>query len=78
VTDGIYRYVRHPQYTGFFLVILGFLIQWPTLITLAMAPILLWMYLRLARREEAVMIDQFGDTYRHYMTQVNGFLPRFG
>jgi len=76
VTDGIYRYVRHPQYTGFFLVILGFLIQWPTLITLAMAPILLWMYLRLARREEAVMIDQFGKTYRHYMTQVNGFIPR--
>lgn len=76
VTDGIYRYVRHPQYTGFFLVIFGFLIQWPTLITLAMAPILLWMYLRLARREEAVMIDQFDDIYRNYMTQVNGFIPR--
>ncbi len=76
VTDGIYRYVRHPQYTGFFLVIFGFLIQWPTLITLVMAPILLWMYLRLARREEAAMIDQFGDTYRKYMTQVNGFIPR--
>ncbi len=77
VTDSIYRYVRHPQYTGFFLIIFGFLIQWPTLITLAMAPILLWMYLRLARREEAVMIDQFSDAYRLYMTQVNGFIPRF-
>jgi len=76
VTDGIYRYVRHPQYTGFFLIIFGFLIQWPTLITLAMAPILLWMYLRLARREEAVMIDQFNDAYRLYMTQVSGFIPR--
>jgi len=75
VTDGIYRYVRHPQYTGFFLIIFGFLIQWPTLITLAMAPILLWMYLRLARREEAVMIDQFNDAYRLYMTQVS-FIPR--
>jgi len=76
VTSGIYRYVRHPQYIGFFLVILGFLIQWPTLITLVMAPILFWMYRRLARREELVMIDQFGDTYRNYMTRVNGFLPR--
>ncbi len=76
VTDVIYRYVRHPQYTGFFLVIIGFLIQWPTLITLAMAPILLWMYLQLARREEAMMIEQFGSAYRNYMTQVNGFIPR--
>ncbi len=76
VTNGIYRYVRHPQYIGFFLVIFGFLIQWPTLITLAMAPILLWMYRRLARREELVMIDQFSDAYRNYMTQVNSFIPR--
>ncbi len=76
VTSGIYRYVRHPQYIGFFLVILGFLIQWPTLITLAMAPILFWMYRRLARREELVMIEQFGDTYRDYMARVNGFIPR--
>ncbi|HED13740.1 MAG TPA: isoprenylcysteine carboxylmethyltransferase family protein [Gammaproteobacteria bacterium] len=76
VTDGIYRYVRHPQYSGFFLVIFGFLIQWPTLITLGMAPILVWMYLRLARREETVMNEQFGDAYQHYIIQVNGFIPR--
>ncbi len=76
VTSGIYHYVRHPQYIGFFLVILGFLIQWPTLITLAMAPILFWMYRRLARREELVMIEQFGDIYRDYMARVNGFIPR--
>jgi len=75
VTNGIYRYIRHPQYIGFFLIIFGFLIQWPTLITLAMAPILFWMYRRLARREELLMIDQFGDDYRDYMTRVNGFIP---
>jgi len=28
VTDGIYRYVRHPQYAGFMLIIVSFLIQW--------------------------------------------------
>ncbi len=76
VTNGIYRYVRHPQYIGFFLVIFGFLIQWPTLITLVMAPVLFWMYRRLARREELLMIDQFGDAYRDYMARVNGFIPR--
>jgi protein-S-isoprenylcysteine O-methyltransferase Ste14 len=39
VTDGIYKYVRHPQYVGFSLAILGFLVQWPTIITFLMAPI---------------------------------------
>jgi len=58
------------------LVISGFLIQWPILITFVMAPILVWMYLRLAQREEAAMNEQFGDTCRHYSTQINGFIPR--
>src|SRR3972149_5984481 len=52
-TGGPYDYIRHPQYAGFVLVMLGFLIQWPTLLTLVMFPILVWMYVRLARREEA-------------------------
>src|SRR5690606_16521397 len=39
--DGLYRYVRHPQYSGFILVIIGFLIQWPTILTLLMAPVLI-------------------------------------
>ena len=38
VTHGLYRHVRHPQYVGFVLVMVGFLIQWPTLITLLMFP----------------------------------------
>lgn len=50
-TTGPYRYVRHPQYVGFILVMLGFLLQWPTLVTLAMFPILVAMYVRLAHRE---------------------------
>jgi protein-S-isoprenylcysteine O-methyltransferase Ste14 len=44
--------VRHPQYVGFILVMFGFLLQWPTLLTLAMFPVLVWMYVRLARQEE--------------------------
>ena len=52
VTQGIYSYIRHPQYTGLFLVTIGFLIQWPTIITLAMWPILMFTYYRLTKRED--------------------------
>lgn len=76
ITDGIYKYVRHPQYTGFILAILGFLIQWPTLITLIMAPILFVIYTRLAIQEEAFMIKTFGESYMEYMNTVPRFLPR--
>ena len=75
ITDGIYGFIRHPQYLGFFLVILGFLIQWPTVLTLAMAPILLIMYRRLARREERQMIEQFGAAYESYRARVGAFIP---
>jgi methanethiol S-methyltransferase len=55
---------------------LGFLLQWPTLLTLATFPILVFMYLRLARTEEAEALHEFGDEYRAYMRQVPGFVPR--
>jgi protein-S-isoprenylcysteine O-methyltransferase Ste14 len=56
--------VRHPQYVGFILIMLGFLFQWPTLITLVMFPILVTMYVKLARREEREVLLEFGDAYR--------------
>lgn len=76
-TTGIYARIRHPQYDGFVLVMLGFLVQWPTLLTLAMFPVLLVMYWRLAKAEERDAIAQFGDAYRDYMQSVPGFVPRF-
>ncbi len=75
VTQGIYRYVRHPQYTGFALMIIGFLVQWPTIITLIMAPVLLVMYAKLAKKEEKTMIEQFGEKYTEYSKQVPAFIP---
>jgi len=74
-TTGPYAYVRHPQYAGFVLVLFGFLLQWPTLLTLAMFPILVGMYAYLARQEEREVLAQFGDQYRHYMNDVPAFLP---
>ncbi len=75
-TTGPYAHVRHPQYGGFVLVMLGFLVQWPTLLTLAMFPVLVWMYVRLARREEREAVIQFGSAYEDYARHVPGFLPR--
>jgi protein-S-isoprenylcysteine O-methyltransferase Ste14 len=75
-STGVYSYVRHPQYVGFILVMFGFLLQWPTLLTLAMFPVLVVMYVRLARSEERDALATFGDAYRQYMVEVPGFIPR--
>jgi protein-S-isoprenylcysteine O-methyltransferase Ste14 len=75
---GPYAYVRHPQYIGFILIMLGFLLQWPTLITLIMFPILVTMYVRLARREEREALALFGDEYAQYVAQTPAFWPRWG
>ena len=75
-TTGPYAYVRHPQYAGFILVMFGFLLQWPTLLTLAMFPVLVWMYMRLARQEEREVLAQFGEAYARYAARVPAFLPR--
>ncbi|MCW8955978.1 MAG: isoprenylcysteine carboxylmethyltransferase family protein [Gammaproteobacteria bacterium] len=75
VTDGVYSFARHPQYTGLFLVISGFLVQWPTLLTVLMAPVLVYAYVRLARSEEQYMIMQFGEVYQNYMSSLPAFFP---
>lgn len=73
--SGPYARVRHPQYGGFVMIMFGFLLQWPTLVTLVMFPILVIMYVRLAKHEERDAISAFGDTYRQYMERVPAFIP---
>jgi len=75
---GPYARIRHPQYVGFILIMLGFLLQWPTLVTLLMFPILVTMYVRLARREEREVLTEFGDTYARYAANTPAFFPRPG
>ena len=77
-TSGVYGHVRHPQYVGFVLVMFGFLLQWPTLLTLAMFPVLVFMYVRLARIEERESLAEFGAAYEQYMHDVPAFIPRRG
>jgi protein-S-isoprenylcysteine O-methyltransferase Ste14 len=74
--EGPYARIRHPQYVGFILILLGFLVQWPTLLTLAMFPILVVMYWRLTLAEEREALRTFGETYSRYMAVVPPFLPR--
>ena len=76
-TTGPYAYMRHPQYAAFILIMFGFLLQWPTLITLLMFPILVYMYVKLAKREEGEVAAEFGDAYARYAEVTPAFLPRF-
>jgi len=72
---GPYAYLRHPQYAAFVLVMLGFLLQWPTLLTILMFPVLVAMYVRLARQEERDMLVEFGAQYALYAAATPAFLP---
>ncbi len=75
VTDGIYSYMRHPQYLGIMLVTTAWLFAWPTLPLIIMYPFLVYAYYRLARREEKEALVSFGSKYRDYMERTPMLLP---
>jgi protein-S-isoprenylcysteine O-methyltransferase Ste14 len=75
-TWGIYRYLRHPQYLGIWIFIVAWLIQWPTVITIVLAPVLVATYYWLSLREEAALEREFGTEYLHYRQRVSMFFPR--
>lgn len=75
VTWGLYRFVRHPQYAGFLALAYGFLVQWPTLPTLVLFPVLAITYYGLARREEADLERLFGDEYARYRDRTPMLFP---
>ena len=76
--SGPYERIRHPQYVAFVLILLGVLLQWPTVLTLLMFPVLLIMYGRLAITEEAEMRAQFGAEFDRYAASTPRFIPRIG
>lgn len=76
-TTGPYARIRHPQYVAFVMIMFGFLLQWPTIVTLIMFPILTYMYIRLARIEEREAYAEFGEEYSQYVALVPAFFPRF-
>lgn len=77
VTRGPYRWVRHPMYSSLLVLVAAItLISANALIGLPMVAGLLIILINRVDREEAVMVDQFGDAYRAYMQRTGRFLPR--
>lgn len=76
--SGPYATIRHPQYVAFIAIMLGFLLQWPTILTLLMFPVLVVMYVQLARREERDALAEFGEAYVRYAENTPAFIPRWG
>lgn len=76
VTTGIYAHIRHPQYTGFLLLTLGMNLEWTTIFTFMLWPVLVYVYYRLAKTEDREVEEQFGEEFREYKQTVPMFLPR--
>jgi protein-S-isoprenylcysteine O-methyltransferase Ste14 len=72
---GLYARMRHPQYVAFIAIMFGFLLQWPTLPTLVMFPVLAFMYVRLSLKEEKVAEAEFGGEYRQWALVTPRFFP---
>jgi protein-S-isoprenylcysteine O-methyltransferase Ste14 len=75
VQTGIYRHIRHPQYIGFFLITFGMMLEWVTIPLLILYVLLLVLYYRLAKREEADMVKEFGEDYIEYKKRTKMFIP---
>ena len=73
---GPYSVIRHPQYVTFIMIMFSFLLQWPTILTLLMFPVLVWMYARLAKQEEQEAVAEFGNAYARYAARTPAFFPR--
>lgn len=79
VTDGLYRFVRHPQYTGLFIALFGEgVVHWPTLFSVPLFPLIVLAYYLLARSEERKVEEEYGEKYREYRRRVPMFIPRWG
>ena len=77
VVEGVYSQMRHPQYTGLFLIVFGEgVVHWPTIVSLIAFPVIVLSYSYLARKEERQVLERFGDEYRDYMRRVPMFIPR--
>ena len=76
VKTGIYNHVRHPQYLGFLMITFGMNVLWVTLSTLALWPILVFLYYRLAKEEDKQMEQKFGNEFDEYKKNVPMFIPK--
>jgi protein-S-isoprenylcysteine O-methyltransferase Ste14 len=76
VTHGPYRWVRHPLYTAASLGIFALGLVAANWFMLLMILLIVMMLPALAAKEEAMLMEKFGDAYREYMQRTGRFLPR--
>ena len=74
-TRGFYAVVRHPSYLGILLMDLGFAGVFRSVVALLLMPVVFWMFKRRMDVEEGFMIEQFGPSYREYMSRTARLLP---
>ncbi len=75
MTTGLYRYLRHPQYTGIILFTFGWILHWPSVFTLLLWPLLISAYVWLAKKEEQQALEEFGTAYEEYAKRTRRFIP---
>jgi len=75
VTGGVYRYIRHPQYSALIIASLGMLLVWPRFLVLFSTSCVILAYVLLARSEERQCLRAFPD-YADYMARTGMFFPR--
>ncbi|HVS65326.1 MAG TPA: isoprenylcysteine carboxylmethyltransferase family protein [Thermoanaerobaculia bacterium] len=76
VGGGLYRAVRHPQYTALVVAGVGTLMVWPRFLVLVSLVTMAFLYGWIARREEALCRERFGEAYRAIELRTGRFLPR--
>jgi protein-S-isoprenylcysteine O-methyltransferase Ste14 len=76
VKTGLYKYIRNPQYVGFLLITGGLNLQWLTIITTALWPVLAFLYYRLSKIEERESEAKYGEEFREYKRTTPRFIPR--
>jgi hypothetical protein len=75
VTNGLYAFVRHPQYLGLIVSGLGLFLFWPRFFILVMYVTMVFIYYHLARHEEREMEGRYGEKYLAYKRKTGMFLP---
>lgn len=77
VTNGPYRFVRHPMYVAIFLIGIGVsLLSANLIVALSYMLPMTNMYLFRIYDEEKMMAEQFGDEYRKYMQNTGRLIPK--
>lgn len=77
VTSGPYHYVRHPIYLGAFTFIISLAFVAANWLLFLSALVVITLFYMQIGKEEAMLIDRFGDEYREYMRRTSRFIPKF-